>query len=95
MLTLDQLKNMSPDTAFATGECVNSIHGINMENKYQGRILRWVAVRGGIHDWCIVCDWADEKSVEEVKQHGQKIVNKKYILALVPATEEAMNWYRM
>lgn len=94
MLTLDQLKAMPPDTAFATGEVANSVEGINMESRYQGRMLRWVAIRGGIHDWFIVCHWADEKTLEEVKRHGQKILNKKHILALVPATDEALAWYR-
>lgn len=94
MLTLDQLKAMAPDTVFATGTVENSPEGVYMESKYPGRLLRWVAVRGGIHDWCIVCHWADEHDAEFVKQQGDKIMNKNHIQKLVPCTQEALKYYR-
>ena len=65
ILTLQDLKNMKPNTIFARGESIDSPEGINMTNS--GKILRWLAVRGGIHDWAIYCHFAD-KSYEWIRQ---------------------------
>lgn len=51
MLTLQELKDMDPDTIFATGTTTDDSAGINMTGS--GRELRWVACRGGIWDWAI------------------------------------------
>jgi len=46
MLTLEDLKNLEPNTIFAKGIIVDSPEGINMARS--GKMLRWVAVRGSV-----------------------------------------------
>lgn len=91
MLTLQQLKDMPPNTVFARGEVEDSPDGVNMSNS--GGILRWVAVRGGIWDWAIYCHYAD-RSWEFVKSQGDKIYGKTNIKKLVPCDDEAFKKYR-
>lgn len=55
--------------------------------------IKWVAVRGGIHDWCIYYD-KPEKTKEEIAAFGFKIHDRELIQRLVPADKEAINMYR-
>jgi len=91
MLTLQKLKDMSPQTIFATGEILDNPHGINMTNS--GKRLRWVAVRGDIYDWTIYCHWA-ENPAGWIQQHGDKVCNKHSIRHLVDCDDEAFALYR-
>lgn len=96
MLTLQQLKDMKPDTIFAKGELVDDPDGINLART--GNKVRWVAVRGGIHDWAIYAqnphygelnydfDW--------VRRHGDKVTSEANIKKLVPCDDEAFAMYR-
>lgn len=91
MLSLKQLKEMEPDTIFATGTVVDGPEGVNLART--GQTLRWVACRGGIHDWAIYAGpiaW-DENSV---KRQGDKITSENNIKKLVPCDEEAFAMYR-
>ncbi len=58
-----------------------------------GKLLRWVAVRGGIHDWCIYCHYAD-KSVEWIKAQGDKVCIERNIKSCVPCDDESFAMYR-
>jgi hypothetical protein len=91
MLTLDKLKAMQPDEVIAEGMANDSPDGLFMANT--NRPLRWVAVRGGIHDWAIYCHFAD-KDVEWIKRHGDKVITKIHIKKLVPCDDEAFEMYR-
>ena len=91
MLTLQNLKDMEPDTIFATGVTTNDPAGINMSN--DGRELRWVACRGGIHDWAIYIQSADWPE-DEVKRVGDKVTSEHNIKKLVPCDDEAFRMYR-
>lgn len=91
MLTLQQLKDMEPDTIFATGETTDDPNGANMTGS--GQALKWVATRGGIHDWAIYIHTAD-KSEEWIKRQGDKIHNRETIKKLVPCDDEAFAMYR-
>lgn len=91
MLTIKQLKEMKPNTIFAKGEIVDSPDGININNS--GKQLRWVAVRGGIHDWAIYCHLA-EKEYEWIKDWGDKVHSEQNIKKLVPCDDEAFKMYR-
>ena len=91
MLTLQKLKEMKPHTIFLKGEIVDSPDGINMENT--GRQLRWVAVRGGIHDWAIYCHLA-EKDWDFIRTQGNKVSGEENIKRLVSCDEEAFEMYR-
>jgi hypothetical protein len=92
MLTIQKLKDMEPGTIIAQGTCMDNEYGINATRS--GRLLRWVAVRGGIHDWTIYYHWASE-SLEFVKAHGDKLFNLDTIRRLVPCDDEAFEIYRM
>lgn len=91
MLTLEQLKAMPPGTIFATGTANDDPKGLFMANT--NRQLRWVACRGGIHDWAIYCHFAD-KSEQWIQRHGDKVHMEKHIRKLVPCTDEALAMYR-
>lgn len=91
MLTLQELKDMKPDTIFATGITTDNPAGINMTNS--GQDLRWVACRGGIHDWAIYVHWA-YNSEDWIRDHGDKIFNETTIKRLVPCDAEAFGMYR-
>lgn len=91
MLTLQELKDMEPDTIFATGTIVDSPDGINLANT--GKTLRWVACRGGIHDWAIYAQ-AESWSADEVKRLGDKVGSEANIKKLVPCDDEAFAMYR-
>lgn len=91
MLTLQQLKDMEPDTIFATGTTTDDSDGVNLANT--GQKIRWVACRGDIHDWAI---YAQDESWDEqrVKEMGDKITSKNNIKKLVPCSDEAFAMYR-
>lgn len=91
MLTLEQLYAMPPDTAFARGETIDSPEGVNMTNS--GRQLRWVAERGGIHDWAIYIHHA-EHSFDYVKCHGDKVHSENHVRKLVPCDDASFKMYR-
>jgi hypothetical protein len=91
MLTLQQLKDMEPDTIFATGETTDGYDAVNMYGK--GQQLRWIATRGGIHDWAIYIapsDWSED----EIKATGDKVHNRTSVRKLVPCDDEALGMYR-
>lgn len=96
MLTLKELKEMEPDTIFAEGTLVDSPEEIHLAGT--GRTVKWVAVRGGIHDWAIYCqpvyseplEWSNER----IRSNGDKIHNENYIKKLVPCDDEAFKMYR-
>lgn len=91
MLILEDLKNIKPRTIIAKGEVLDSPIGINMTNS--GKMLRWVAVRGGIYDWAIYCHFAD-KNYEWILRFGDKVNIKETIKRLVPCDIEAFEKYR-
>lgn len=91
MITLQNLKDMEPDTIFASGTTTDDPQGINMTNS--GRKLRWVACRGGIHDWAIYIQSADWPA-DEVKRVGDKVSNETNIKKLVECDDEAFGMYR-
>lgn len=91
MLTLQSLKDMKPQTMFAQGKSIDSPEGINMTNS--GKMLRWVAVRGGIHDWAIYTHFA-YKDVEWIRRCGDKVHSKENIKKLCPCDDEAFSMYR-
>jgi len=91
MLTIEKLKAMKPETIFAQGTSNDSPDGLFMANT--NRQLRWVAVRGDIHDWTIYCHFA-EKDWEWIKRQGDKVGMESNIKLLVPCDDEAFAMYR-
>jgi len=91
MLTLKELKEMDPSTIFLSGISIDGPEGINMDRS--GKMLRWVAIRGGIHDWAIYCgltSWSEGL----VASNGNKVHDEETIKKLVPCDEEAFEMYR-
>lgn len=82
MLTIKQLKEMKQDTIFASGI------GIDGRDR-----IRWVACRGGIHDWAIYYGRL-EQSQDEIKRNGDKLFSEDKIKGFVPCDEEAFKMYR-
>jgi hypothetical protein len=89
-LTLQDLKDMKPGV-FAKGESVDTPDGCNMTGS--GVMLRWVASRGDVHDWCIYIleAWHDWQVVKDV---GDKVCMEENIRKLVPCTDDAFAMYR-
>lgn len=90
-LTLQQLKDMQPDTIFAGGIITDNSEGVNLANT--GQELRWVACRGGIHDWAIYAHTSDHDE-QWVKQQGDKVHDRDSVQKLVPCDKEALEMYR-
>ncbi len=90
MITIENLKEMEP--------------GIFDKGMYQdddGAMWRWVAVRGGIHDWAIyelsdsrVTNVLYSHKYEAVLTRGNKVHVDSLIKRLVPCTVQAFNMYR-
>lgn len=91
MLTLKMLKDMPPKTIFATGTMFDVEGGLFMANT--GKELRWVAERGGIHDWTIYCHFAD-RDIEWIRRHGDKVCDDRHIRKLVECDDCAFKMYR-
>jgi len=91
MLTLKKLKAMKPHEVIARGIVENSPAGIFMTRN--GGMLRWVAVRGYIHDWGIYCHW-EASSEAYVKSNGDKVHMEEHIKKLVPCSKLAFEMYR-
>ena len=82
---------MKPGENIADGLATDSPEGIHMTGS--GAELRWLAVRGGIHDWTIYCH-RSEKSLLYIKKCGDKVSVGCTIRKLVPCDDEAFNMYR-
>lgn len=93
MLTLKDLKDMEPGI-FAQGEVPDSPKGCNVANT--GKIMKWVAVRGDIHDWAIYVDnpYSPQVDFESVARMGDKIHSEENIKKLVDCDKEAFAFYR-
>lgn len=92
MLTLEMLKLTPPNTIFATGILPDNEDGLFMTGS--GKDLRWVAVRGGIDDWCIYTLFAD-KSIEEIRDYGDKVHSVRNIRRCVECDNDALLRYRL
>jgi len=97
ILTLDILKQMKPETIFASGMFMDSPVGCNIANT--GRMTPWIAKRGQIHDWTIycMCRFTDSDRImtnKELERVGDKIFSPHNIRKLVNCTDEAFEMYR-
>ena len=90
-LTLEQFKAIPFGEVFAKGEIPNSPEGIFMNR--DGGMLKWVAKKGGIHDWAVYVYW-DNVSFTYVRDYGDKVQGKEYITKVVPCTDEVYELYR-
>jgi len=93
VLTLKKLKDSQPDSIIASGKVINSHEGVYITNNRLGHTMKWFAVRGVIHDWCIYIHWASNTD-EFVLSSGDKVSNRDTIKKLVPCDNEALKMYR-
>lgn len=93
MLTVQKLKDMKSYEIFANGLTIDNASGVNMMNT--SKVLRWVACRGYIHDWCIYCYYEDEGwTLEQIHDNGEKITDENNIKKLIDCDDEAFKMYR-
>ena len=90
MLTLEKLKVMKPGI-FATGMTKDKRLQINID--LLAFNLRWVAVRGGIHDWTIYYH-NEDMSEDYVARFGYKCCDSVVVRELVYCDDEAFAMYR-
>jgi len=117
MLTLEQLKEMKPHTIFASGigliehpwfnHAKPVSEGGTLEQDGRSTKVRWVAVRGGIHDWAIYHsldanfvqgDYLDSPvhlgaSEDMIAKLGAKLRWEEDIRRFVPCDDEAFGMY--
>jgi len=95
MLTLDALKEMPPRSIFAQGETTDDGNGINMAGT--GKIIRWVATRGDIHDWSVYTENPYDNDEPwpwtQIQRVGDKVHDETDIRRVVPCTDEAFRMY--
>ena len=85
-LTVEDLKQMEPGKIFATGTC---LHPFGREEEE----IRWIAKRGGIHDWTIYYGSVND-SVDHIKMYGNKLIGDVFIRRLVACDTDALQMYR-
>jgi len=120
MLTIENLKEMKPDTIFAKGEAMirhpwfSSYEYAKKQGAYKTvneeglTKIKWLAIRGGIHDWAIYhsldanlerADYLDgdshlQTSWKRIARGGAKLHNEDEIKKLVHCSDEAFALYR-
>jgi hypothetical protein len=82
MLTLQQLKDMKPNTIFA--------EGIGKDGKDR---IRWIAKRGEIYDWTIYYGKLQESNYY-ISTWGDKLFTEGKIKKFVPCSDGAFSLYR-
>jgi hypothetical protein len=80
MLTVKMLTEMEPHKIFASGLSLNGTKD-------------WVAVRGGIPDWCIY-EAEHGKTMEEIADSGDKIHSMGMVRELINADDDSYALYR-
>lgn len=113
VLTVEALKRFAPHSTFAAGYGFIEHPWFNdatvtLEPDGRSTQVRWVAVRGGIHDWAIyhsldanfvAAPYLDDPchldvDDERIARGGAKLHSERLIRAWVPCTDEAFRWYR-
>lgn len=85
MLTIDNLKELDSGAIFNTGVVTDPI--------LHRKPVRWIAKRGGYHDWAIYYHFED-KSETYIAMNGEKCTTESVIKRLVPCDDEAFKMYR-
>lgn len=118
ILTIQKLKDMASDTIFASGmglivhpwfnDAKKVSDGGSLEEDGRHTKVKWVAIRGGYHDWAIyhsldanleMADYLDgvshlDCSNEQIVRGGAKLCDEEKIKEFVPCDDEAFKMYR-
>jgi len=79
---------------FAVGLIPNHPDGAFLVRKDQGRLLRWVVVKGYNNDWTLYCSWMNRSSIQTVQSGGDKMITEKYIRRCIDVSDEVFKLYR-
>lgn len=117
-LTIKKLKKIQPNTIFASGigliehpwfnNAKPVSKGGTLEEDGRSTKVKWVAVRGVIHDWAIYhsmdanlvrADYFDdpvhlEANEQQISKFGAKLHKEENIKRFVPCDDEAFGMYR-
>jgi len=95
-LTVERLDQMAPGQTISRGFVQDHDMACNITGENTGKILKWIAVRGDIHDWAIYCEspYNPYSRFGEVRDYGDKIRDRAIIKKLQPCTDEALKLYR-
>ena len=91
MLNMKSFFDIAPGKVFARGEIIDSPEGLHMERT--GRMLKWVAVKGYVNDWCVYTHFA-KNNWDFIKKSGNKVTGKENIQKVVPCEEDVFDCYR-
>ena len=118
ILTIEKLKKIKPDSIFASGVGLiehpwfNNARPVSeggtLEDDGRSTKVRWIAMRGYIHDWAIYhsmdanltqADYFDNPehlnaSEESIARGGAKLHNMDKVQEFVPCDEDALSMYR-
>jgi hypothetical protein len=83
---MKNLEEAKPFSVLATG--------VVTEPMLDAYPVRWVAVRGGVADWCIYYH-REDSSIQFVRESGEKVTTANIIENLVPCTKEVLKQYRL
>lgn len=117
-LTIKELKAMEPHKIFASGvsliehpwfnDAKPVSEGGTLELDGRSTIIKWIAIRGGYHDWAIYhsmdANFIQARYLDdpvhlkvdetEIAKFGAKIHNMEKVQEFVPCDEEALKMYR-
>jgi len=93
-ITEEEFAKVPNGKMFAYGIAGNEPNGLYMTDAQIDRPLAWVAVKGWANDWAVYCAWADEKTIPEVVNNGDKVSSKENIKNILDVDESVLARYR-
>ena len=96
-MNLNTFKQLPYNTIFYYGIAKDSPEDLNLCNT--GKLVRWVAVKGGIDDWAIYCmnphylETEDHWEWFKIAQLGDKIHSEETIKKLIKCDDELLKLY--
>jgi len=91
MLNMKSFKKIDSGRIFAKGEIIDSDEGLCFDRS--GKMLKWVAVKGHVNDWCVYAHLA-ENTFNFVRSYGNKVTTKENIQRVVPCEQDVFECYR-
>jgi hypothetical protein len=91
MLTFEQFSKIPSNSVFAHGLALDIEGKLYMSGS--GRMLRWVAKKGWVNDWCIYTYFA-EYSNDHIESFGDKVMLEDNIRFCVPCDNKVFAQYR-
>ena len=91
MITSEYLEAIPAHSIFAAGILRDRTGGVYI-GSVSGRLLRWVAVRGGVSDWAVYVGDIEDSFID-IQRTGDK-VSLGTARVLVPCGQDARDRYR-